>query len=406
MASDGTGTDHLQQDSGIQRKLAALFAADVAGYSRLMAADEELTTTTLAQYREIMDGLIAHHGGRIANTAGDSVLAEFTSSVEAVRCAVEIQEALRHRNDPLPSDKRIRFRIGIGVGDVIEREGDLLGDGVNIAARLESLAAPGGICVSSDVRDQIEGKLTLQVQSLGNQRLKNIPRPVRAYQIGLEDGARLSVIAILKRQLRGRGTGMALATLLCVGAAAGVVVYHHLWEGGATNGLSAARDALDRQALEAAAREAIAGRDILRTEAFGGHDYSIVRAEGINWAEADAEARAMGGSLVSITSQAQNDFIAELIQQEESLWQEWKPGHYTGPWIGLLHQPDTDSPEKGWIWVNGAHLGYSNWYEHQPDNRDGNESVARFHHWGGDSKPQWGDASGLEQANGYIVEFE
>ncbi|WP_372577662.1 lectin-like protein [Ruegeria hyattellae] len=396
----------MHQETGLQRKLAALFAADVAGYSRLMAADEEFTTTTLAQYREIMDGLIAHYGGRIANTAGDSVLAEFASSVEAVRCALETQEALRHRNDTLPEDKRITFRIGISVGDVIERDGDLLGDGVNIAARLESLAAPGGICVSSAVRDQIEGKLTLQVRSLGNQRLKNIPRLVRAYQIGAENGAQLSTLAILKSRLRGRGTGMALTALLCVGAAAGVAVYHHVWEGGPKDGLSAARDALDRQALEAAAQKAIAGRDIIRTEAFGGHDYSVVRTDGGSWAEADAEARAMGGALVSITSQEENDFITGLIREEEALWEEWKPGHYTGPWIGLLRQPGAQGPEDGWIWVDGAPLSYSNWYEHQPDNQGGNEGVARFHHWGEDRPPQWGDASGLEQARGYVVEFE
>jgi hypothetical protein len=279
----------------------------------------------------------------------------------------------------LPEDKRITFRIGISVGDVIERDGDLLGDGVNIAARLESLAAPGGICVSSAVRDQIEGKLTLQVRSLGNQRLKNIPRLVRAYQIGAENGAQLSTLAILKSRLRGRGTGMALTALLCVGAAAG---------------------------LEAAAQKAIAGRDIIRTEAFGGHDYSVVRTDGGSWAEADAEARAMGGALVSITSQEENDFITGLIREEEALWEEWKPGHYTGPWIGLLRQPGAQGPEDGWIWVDGAPLSYSNWYEHQPDNQGGNEGVARFHHWGEDRPPQWGDASGLEQARGYVVEFE
>ncbi|MEX0348029.1 MAG: adenylate/guanylate cyclase domain-containing protein [Paracoccaceae bacterium] len=402
--SDQSGAG--QTGAGLHRKLAALFAADVAGYSRLMASDEELTTTMLAQYREIMDGLIAHHGGRIANTAGDSVLAEFPSSVVAVRCALEVQEALRHRNDTLPADKRVEFRIGIGVGDVIEREGDLLGDGVNIAARLESLAAPGGICVSSDVRDQIEGKLTLQVQSLGNQLLKNIPRPVRAYQIGTQDGARLSPLMILKRKLRGRGTGLALTALLCIATAAGVVVYHHVWEGGSVDGLAAARNALDRQALEAAAKEAIADRDILKTKPFGGHDYAVVHTGGGSWAEADAEARAMGGALVSITSQEENDFIAELIREEETLWEEWKPGHFIGPWIGLLRQPGADTPDAGWIWANGTPLGFTNWYEHQPDNRGGNESVARFHHWGDDTPPQWGDASNLEHAKGYIVEFE
>jgi class 3 adenylate cyclase len=131
----------------VKRKLAAILAADAVGYSKLMAADEEGTMKILAAHRAVIDGIIEFHEGRIISTAGDSVLAEFGSPVESVRCAVEIQDALKTRNDSLPEDQRLQFRIGVNLGDVMEKGEDLLGDGVNVAARLESIAEPGGICV-------------------------------------------------------------------------------------------------------------------------------------------------------------------------------------------------------------------------------------------------------------------
>ena len=132
----------------IKRRLAAIFAADVEGYSRLMGADEVATLDALTASREVLDGLIASHGGRIADTAGDSVLAEFGSAVDAVRCAMEAQSALAKANEPSPETRQINFRIGVHVGDVMVRAGDLFGDGVNIAARLQTLARAGGLCVS------------------------------------------------------------------------------------------------------------------------------------------------------------------------------------------------------------------------------------------------------------------
>ena len=137
-----------RQEHKVERRLAAIFAADVAGYSRLMERDEVGTLRTLTAHRQIMDRLITEHGGRIANTAGDSVLAEFSSAVDAVHCAVDAQSALSQANQDTPKDRRFRFRIGVHVGDVMVQGGDLLGDGINVAARLQGLANPGGICVS------------------------------------------------------------------------------------------------------------------------------------------------------------------------------------------------------------------------------------------------------------------
>ncbi|MCP3439985.1 adenylate/guanylate cyclase domain-containing protein [Bradyrhizobium sp. CCGUVB14] len=174
----------------MKRKIAAIFAADIAGYSRLVAEDEEETLRRLASYREVIDDFIAKANGRIFNTAGDAVLAEFPSAVDAVRCAIDIQESLRTRNMAYPPSRQMSFRIGITIGDVVERDGDLLGDGVNIAARLEGLAEVGGICVSRAVHEQVANKLSVQFADIGAQEVKNIPTPVHAYMVAMrrEDG--------------------------------------------------------------------------------------------------------------------------------------------------------------------------------------------------------------------------
>ncbi|MBW7974881.1 adenylate/guanylate cyclase domain-containing protein [Bradyrhizobium sp. BR 10289] len=175
----------------MKRKIAAIFAADIAGYSRLVAEDEEETLRRLASYREVIDDFIAKAAGRIFNTAGDAVLAEFPSAVDAVRCAIDIQESLRTRNMAYPPSRQMSFRIGITIGDVVERNGDLLGDGVNIAARLEGLAEVGGICVSRAVHEQVANKLSVQFADIGAQEVKNIPTPVHAYMVAMrrEDGS-------------------------------------------------------------------------------------------------------------------------------------------------------------------------------------------------------------------------
>jgi adenylate cyclase len=167
----------------VQRRLAAIFAADVEGYSRLMGTDEVGTLGTLTAHREIMDRLIGEHGGRIANTAGDSVLAEFPSVVDAVQAALEVQEALRTADDALPQARRLRFRIGVHVGDVIVRGGDLFGDGVNIAARVQAIAEPGGICISGAAYEHVRKALPLTYTELGAQQVKNIAEPVSAYSV-------------------------------------------------------------------------------------------------------------------------------------------------------------------------------------------------------------------------------
>ena len=168
----------------VERRLAAILAADVAGYSRLMGADEEGTHERLqAHLRELINPKISEHRGRIVKNTGDGFLAEFQSVVDAVRCAVEVQRGMADREPEVPEERRIRFRIGVNLGDVIAEPEDIYGDGVNVAARLEALAEPGGICISRMVRDQIRDKLPYPFEDLGEQSVKNIARPVRVYAL-------------------------------------------------------------------------------------------------------------------------------------------------------------------------------------------------------------------------------
>jgi TolB-like protein/class 3 adenylate cyclase/Tfp pilus assembly protein PilF len=185
----------LTNTGDTERRLVAIFAADVEGYSRLMEADEVRTLRDLTQRRNILDGLIASRRGRIANTAGDSVLAEFGSAVDAVQCAVEAQAALSQANAGLSPDRHINFRIGVHVGDVMIKGGDLFGDGVNIAARLQTLASAGGVCLSGVAHDQVRKILPFAFADLGAQQVKNIDEPVRAFSVVAERAAVVSASA-------------------------------------------------------------------------------------------------------------------------------------------------------------------------------------------------------------------
>lgn len=172
----------------VSRKLTTILCADVEGYTRLMGRDEVATLDLLKQHRAAMAGLIERHGGRVVNTWGDGLIADFPSVVEAVQCAVETQRELGSRNGPLSPEQRLEFRIGINLGDVMIDGGDLYGEGVNVAARLQALAPPGGIVISGAVHDQVRGKLSVGYELIGPQQVKNIAEPVPAFRVAL-DGA-------------------------------------------------------------------------------------------------------------------------------------------------------------------------------------------------------------------------
>jgi TolB-like protein/class 3 adenylate cyclase len=176
-----------QPSTRVGRRLSAILAADVAGYSRLMGLDEVGTARVLREHRAVSDAIVAKYGGRIVKTTGDGVLIEFPSVVDAVECAVAVQAVIAERNEGIPQDRRMQFRVGINLGDILIEGDDILGDGVNVAARLEGIAEPGGICISSSAHDQVRDKLELRFIDLGEQTLKNIARPIRAYAV-VRDG--------------------------------------------------------------------------------------------------------------------------------------------------------------------------------------------------------------------------
>jgi TolB-like protein/class 3 adenylate cyclase/Tfp pilus assembly protein PilF len=214
----------------VERRLAAILAADVAGYSRLMEADEEDTLERLkAHRRELVDPKIKEHRGRIVKTTGDGLLAEFSSVVDAVRCAVELQRGMADRNAEVSDDKRVTFRIGVNLGDVIIDGDDIYGDGVNIAARLEALAEPGAICISRVVRDQIRDKLPYPFEDLGEQSVKNITRPVRAYAMGTDAVASTPLVAAPAQPGPARGKPSLQRAIMAAGAIAVIGIAIAIW---------------------------------------------------------------------------------------------------------------------------------------------------------------------------------
>jgi adenylate cyclase len=208
-----------------KRKLTAILSADVKGYSLLMGGDEESTVETLKAYREVMGSSIQHHRGRVIDTVGDSVLAEFASVVDAIRCAVEIQEELKDRNKELPEDRRMEFRIGVNLGDVVEEGDTIYGDGVNIAARLESLADAGGICISGTVYDQIKNKLAFSYDYVGEQAVKNIKEPVRVYRVRMVPEVASGKVG-REKKAGGKGLSRAALAIIAVVVVAGAVILY------------------------------------------------------------------------------------------------------------------------------------------------------------------------------------
>jgi adenylate cyclase len=214
----------------VKRKLAAILSADVKGYSRLMGEDEKGTLHTLNVYKEVMTGLIQHHHGRVVDAPGDNVLADFASVVDAVQCAVEIQQVLRAKNAVLPESRRMEFRIGINLGDVIEEGDSIYGDGVNIAARMESLADGGGICISGSAFEQVKSKLKVGYEYLGEQSVKNISEKVRVYRVLMEPEAAGSVIyRHRKDDPRHKRRATIFALLILIAGVAAIGIWNFYW---------------------------------------------------------------------------------------------------------------------------------------------------------------------------------
>ena len=217
----------MDEEPSIRRRLAGILAADIAGYSRLMHEDEPSTVRDLKAHQSVILPLVGRHGGRIIDTAGDGIMAEFPSVIGATECAVEIQTVMAERNEGVPESRRMQFRIGINLGDVIHDDTRIYGDGINIAARLEALAEPGGVLVSNTVYDQVRGKLPFTFEDVGERQVKNIEQPVRIYQLQIPGASSRAVVATLGRRPamtdRRRWIGWGLAAFLVLVGAADLV---------------------------------------------------------------------------------------------------------------------------------------------------------------------------------------
>jgi class 3 adenylate cyclase len=283
------------EPEALERRLATILSCDVADYSRLMGSNEEATVQALRGHRAVFDALLKQHHGRIFNTAGDAILAEFPSAVEAVRCATEIQSALQTRNEHLPDDKKMLFRMGINLGDVVVQGGDLLGDGVNVAARIQSVASPGGICISGSVYDQIQNKLSLHFKPLGDQNFKNIAQPVRTFTITHSEGG---VLPSAMRRSSSRATSIAAGVLIGLIAlgAAGYWFY---------------RDSETKRAEQAAIMAQLEAQKKAADDARRAADESSKRA-------AEAETKAERERLVAESTKREAQLQAQLANAEEA----------------------------------------------------------------------------------------
>ncbi len=377
----------------MKRTLATIFAADIAQYSTHMEEHEASTLSNLVQLRLLMDRIIAEYNGRIANTAGDSVIAVFESPVEAVEAAIKVQEAHKAYNAGVPGRERLRYRIGVNIGDVtIQPNGDVLGGGVNIAARLESVAVPGGICVSENVYDQVDRKLPTTLTKLGEQYLKNLEKPIKVYAIGEASnrmGQRFQTS--LTKTMKRPATQLIMVCLAIVASFLSVYLLLNIrtpdW---ATRGD-------EHGQFKGLTKEQILRKFDLVTEGhFQNSDYYIIRYwGGLTMDVLDELAQALGGHVVTINSPTENTYLFDLSLQQPGHWmvQDISDGskQISGPMIGLVQPPGSVEPDQGWQWLDGEKVNYTNWGRGSPSNSKGHQSLAQFRSMGTEPVPYWDD---------------
>lgn len=368
-----------------------ILAADIAGYSQHVEADEDRALGQLSALRSSMDPIIEAHGGRIANSAGDSVIASFESPVEALRAAIQFQEEHRVLNAEFSPERRMQFRVGLNIGDVSEQPGgDLLGHGVNVAARLESLAEPGGICLSKNVMDQVEGKIELAFSKVGEHRVKNLAKPITVYSVGDVGTVGSRLQRYVNRAMR--HPALPLGLVLAAAAFSAATLFYVLRDRSLGSDGPQIASILKK---ERSPEDILSSFDLVTTGQFKGHTYHIIRTWGGTWKEVEELAEALGGYPVTIGSAAENQFVFELSLQEEGHWVVYGTA-YEGPMIGLVQEDGAPEPMGGWHWSNGEETTYLNWANDGPDNWRGNQHLANFANPRvSEPYPTWGDTPGI-----------
>jgi class 3 adenylate cyclase len=356
----------------MNRRLLTIIAADVAEYSRHIEADEEAALAHFMALRGLMDPVIAVHQGHIANTAGDSVIAWFESPVEALRAAIGFQQAHKAYNDKVAPAERLLFRVGINIGDVtIQSSGDILGHGVNMAARLEALAEPGGICLSQNVMDQVDGKVEFAFSKVGEHHVKNVAKPVTVYSVGSAGAMARRLRRRLSKAIR--NPALQLGATAVVALISVLTLWFVLTHQTTDERPQIAQVLADNRDPE----EILSAFDLVSTGTFESHTYHVIRTWGGDWSDIEDLAHALGGYPVTIGSQAENDFVFDLSLKEEGHWVVYGSA-FEGPTIGLVQQEGASEPAGGWVWQNGEPVGYTNWAPDAPDNWRGNQNLADF----------------------------
>ena len=382
----------------MKRKLVSIFSADIAEYSRHIHDDEDSAVSRLLALRELMDAAIAEHGGRIANTAGDSVVAEFESATSAVSAAVAIQAAINADNRGIRSGPILEFRIGINIGEVaVQPDGDLLGDGVNVAARLQGLAAPGGICLADNVYQQVRTRLPISFSKLGEHYLKNIDSPISVYAVNANERGRTErVKRSLARHLR--SPIMVLAACAASLIALGSIIWRESAGRDREFGPPLISDTFQSKSPD----QILKSFDLVAEGSFQRHRYFIIRTWGMRTDEQVKLSSILKGHPVTINSPDENQFLFELSLSKPGFWFD-EDGQASGPQIGLIQAEGSREPAGGWQWINGEAVTYTAWKPRGPDNWGGNQSVAQFRTVDGvQPSPNWDDIGGERES--FIVE--
>ncbi|WP_160116524.1 adenylate/guanylate cyclase domain-containing protein [Ruegeria sp. AU67] len=359
------------------RRLLTILAADVANFTKLVSENETGTLERLAELRSIMDPIIESHGGRIANTAGDSVLASFENPTSAVQAAILIQEKHGQSNSTVKTSDRVRFRIGINIGEVTQQpNGDILGHGVNVASRLETISEPGGICLAENVIEQVKGNLEYSFTKVGEHFVKNLDQPLKVYKVG-EASIPAFEKATRKVQKWVRSQyflPLLLAVVLISTAFSLFAVYS---QRGDESKVFDTENLEDFLSLDPTAEELLEFFDLVTTGEFGDSKYYVIRTWGAEFPLLEQIAEVLGGHIVTITSQEENEFVYQLTLEDEGHW-IFDGNLALGPLIGLVQDDDAIEPNGGWRWANEEALTFTNWKRGSPDNSSGNQDYANF----------------------------
>ena len=345
-----------------------------------------------------MDPIIKDHGGRIANTAGDSVIAEFSSPLKATQAAISIQSAHGDHNSSVQANKRLMYRIGVNVGEIyIQDNGDILGDGVNIAARLESLAPPGGICISENVQMFIIGKIYFMLTKIGEHYVKNIDKQINVYAAGRYTNYNLYINTI-NNIFKKREFQFFLYTSVFILLLMSVWLIISISDDGVVDS-----EFLEKMKQAQTVEGMLESFEVVTIGEFQESKYYVITDWPGSFEEYNEVAGRLGGHPVAIGSKAENDFLFQFSLKDRGHWRmATDVNQISGPMIGMVQAEGAVEPDGGWHWANGEEVKFVAWKGGSPDNWEGDQGLALFHARGNKPRPEWDDMRSMQRS--FIVE--